>query len=45
MSASASASQHSTDKDCSGSKIVRNDTSILEKYEMHVSATKKNEKK
>lgn len=41
MSASASTSQNSTHKDCSESKIVRNDTSILEKYEMHVSATEK----
>ncbi|MGK3737243.1 MAG: activator of HSP90 ATPase [Bacillariaceae sp.] len=44
MSASASASQNSTDKNRSGSQIVRNDTSILEKYEMHVSASENYEK-
>ena len=44
MSASASVSQNSTDKNRSGSQIVRNDTSILEKYEMHVSASENYEK-
>lgn len=43
---SASASQHSSDTasniDCAGRIIVRNDTSILEKYEMHVSMSDKN---
>ena len=36
-SMSASASQHSTEKSRAGD-IVRNDTSILEKYEIHVSS-------
>jgi len=44
MSASASASQNSTDKNCSGCRIARNDTSIFEKYEMHVSTSEKNSK-
>ena len=44
MSASASVSQNSTDKNRSVSQIVRNDTSILEKYEMHVSASENYEK-
>jgi len=39
-SISASASHHSTDKSQT-CQIVRNDTSILEKYEMHVSLTEK----
>mmetsp|Transcript_25667 Transcript_25667/g.60470 ORF Transcript_25667/g.60470 Transcript_25667/m.60470 type:complete len:423 (+) Transcript_25667:97-1365(+) len=43
-SMSASASQHSMDKS-QGCNIVRNDTSILEKYEMHVSANEKSGRK
>jgi hypothetical protein len=42
-SMSASASQNS--EKSPESKIVRNDTSILEKYELHVSATEKNGRK